>query len=364
MKKIKINLSQNSYEILIGKNTIEFLINEIDRRAEYDKLFSVIDRNVLNKHHAKLRLNLLNHKNHSGFYEFQSEEKLKTFPSARKILSSMIENKLGRRSLLLAIGGGIAGDIGGFAASIYMRGVKYVQVPTTLLSAVDSSVGGKTGINFAETKNIIGAFHQPILVLVDIEFLKTLPQRELVCGLGEIIKYAFITDVSFYNYIEDNIDGVLNLDDKVLTKIIYESIKFKANIVMSDERETGIRKMLNLGHTFAHALEIEHNHTLKHGQAVIAGIACSLFMSYKLGLIDGMQLEKYVRLISRFKPHIKLRKLNHDRIYTIMQRDKKISDGKVKFVLIKNIGEAGLDVDADKNIINYSLRKTEEIFLD
>ena len=280
----------------------------------------------------------------------------------QKIYESLLENDYSRDTLLIAIGGGIIGDICGFVAATFSRGIQYVQVPTTLLSTVDSSVGGKTGINFGKTKNIIGAFNQPNFVLIDVNFLQTLNHEELLSGLGEVVKYAYLTNLKFYKYIKKNIAEVLNKNPKVLTRIISESVRFKGDVVVSDEKETGNRKMLNLGHTFAHAFEVETKYKLKHGQAVIVGIASALFLSNKLGLMTEEKLNELLELIYMFKDEINFGKINLDNAISIMQRDKKNRDGKIKFVLLQDVGTIVLDVEASHDEIIYALESGIGVF--
>ncbi|MCB9207231.1 MAG: 3-dehydroquinate synthase, partial [Ignavibacteriales bacterium] len=268
----------------------------------------------------------------------------------------------GRDSVLVAIGGGIIGDIAGFAASTYMRGIKYIQIPTTLLASVDSSVGGKTGLNFQDTKNVIGSFYQPQMVLIDTDFFNTLPNEERLCGLGEIIKYCFLIDQKFYNYVQKNYDEVLSNNPKVLEKVITESVKFKGGVVEADERESGIRKVLNLGHTFAHAFEVQQNHKIKHGQAVIVGITCALYLSHYLNFVNEKDLDNYLSFLLFFSPQIKLSNVNKKKIFTIMQLDKKNRDNKIKFVLLQNVGEILTDVPASKELVYKAIAKTVSHF--
>lgn len=358
MKKIRIKLKENPYDVLIGNGIINSLRREAEKRNINTDFFSVIDGNVNRKYKATVKELVKN----NSRYIFNAAEKNKSFETLQTIHKKILKGKLGRTSTVLALGGGIVGDVTGFAASTYMRGIKYVQVPTTLLAAVDSSVGGKTGINFYETKNVIGSFYQPQLVVIDTDFFKTLPDDEIMCGMGELVKYAFIIDKQFYKYLDKNLEKVLNLDQDVIKKVVAVSVKYKGSVVINDEKESDLRKVLNFGHTFAHALEVEQEYKIKHGQAVIAGISCALHLSYKLGLIDFKTLNKHVKFIEQFKSKIKIRQFDKRRLYSIMQRDKKNKDGKIKFVLIKDIGELLLDVEAEKDDVYFGLDKGLGIF--
>jgi 3-dehydroquinate synthase len=254
------------------------------------------------------------------------------------------------------------GDVAGFISATYMRGVQCVQVPTTLLAAVDSSVGGKTGINFHDTKNIIGAFYQPKLVLIDTRFLSTLSDEEILCGVGEIVKYAFITDDDMFNYVDNNLSKILNLDADTLNYVIHESIRFKGDVVQTDEKESGLRKILNLGHTFAHAFEVQQKHRIKHGQAVIVGIACALYLSNAIGIMNDEEFEKSINLIKSFADNIKLDKFDIADFEAIMIRDKKNKEGKIKFVLLKSVGELLVDVESDWKNVEAAIQNGTNLF--
>ena len=362
MKKIRINLPDNPYDVLIGKGISQKFRAEFIKRNLSENLFIVIDSNVKRKQPGKVKLILPQNTGKGLNYFFKSHEKNKSYETLLEIHKRMITGRLGRSCSVIALGGGIVGDVTGFAASTYMRGVNYIQVPTTLLSAVDSSVGGKTGINFNDTKNIIGSFCQPKLVLIDTEFFTTLPKEEILCGVGELVKYAFIVNEKFYNYLNKNIEKVLTLDNNVIQRLISDSVSYKGAVVAADEKESGLRKVLNFGHTFAHAVEIEQNYKIKHGQAVIVGIACALHLSHKSGLISEDDLKRHLVLINKFADKIKIGSYNKKLLYSIMMRDKKNRNGRIKFVLLKNVGEILLDVEADKNDVYYALEKGLNVF--
>jgi len=362
MKSININLPQNGYSVFLGDGIFNQLLKKSKSLKLNKNLFFVIDSNVYNLYSAQIDSIIETYNGKAKFLVLEVNEKLKSFKTMQKIYESLLENDYSRDTLLIAIGGGIIGDICGFVAASFSRGIQSVQVPTTLLSTVDSSVGGKTGINFGNTKNIIGAFNQPNFVLIDVDFLQTLSHEELLSGLGEVIKYAYLTNQQFYKYIGKNIAEVLDKNPKVLKRIINESVGFKGDVVVSDEKETGNRKMLNLGHTFAHAFEVETKYKLKHGQAVIVGIASALFLSNKLGLMKKSKMDELLELIYLFKNEIKFGKINFDNAISIMQRDKKNRNGKIKFVLLQDVGNILLDVEASRNDIIYALKKGIGVF--
>ena len=286
-------------------------------------MFFIIDTHVLDLHRTTIDHFVNNYKDKIYLHRFDSNESNKGIKSLEIIYSNLITHGFGRDTVIIAFGGGITGDIAGFAASTYARGVQFIQIPTTLLAAVDSSVGGKTGINFGETKNIIGAFYQPDFVLIDTNFLKTLPKEEIICGAGEIIRYAFLSDEIFFKYIERNFSLLMQINDSITTKIIDTCIRFKGDVVAKDEKEQGLRKILNLGHTFAHGIEIEQKYKIKHGQAVIIGLVCALELSKSIGLIGNKLFKKYIQLPLLLKDKIKIETYNVSAIHEIMKRDKK-----------------------------------------
>jgi 3-dehydroquinate synthetase len=239
-----------------------------------------------------------------------------------------------------------------------------VHLPTTLLAAVDSSIGGKTGVNFSSAKNIIGTFYQPSLVLIDTDFFDSLPEEEIISGAGEIVKYGIISNNIFYNYIYSNFNSFLKLKPSVLNKILYESVKLKAAVVSEDEFDKkGLRIILNLGHTFAHAFESYFNFKINHGKAVAVGIVAALYLSYRKKIIDSNKLEDLLRLPLMLKNKNFISDFNNDHIIELMKTDKKNKKGELKFVLIKDIGEILIDVKVRKNDIKYALDKTKKLLV-
>lgn len=362
METININLPQNGYSVFVGNGIFNHLLKIIKSHNLNKNLFFVIDENVYSLYSAQIDLIISKHKGKANLLKIVTSEKLKSFKTMENIYSNLLENDYSRDTLLIAIGGGIIGDICGFVAATFSRGIQYVQIPTTLLSTVDSSVGGKTGINFGNTKNIIGAFNQPNFVLIDVNFLKSLNHEELLSGLGEVVKYAYLTNIEFHNFIKINFGKVFDKNPKIFTKIINESIRFKGDVVISDEKETGNRKMLNLGHTFAHAFEVESKFKLKHGQAVIVGIASAIFLSFKIGLITKSKMDELIELIYLFKDKINIGKIDFDNAISIMRRDKKNRDGEIKFVLIQDVGNIVLDVEASQDDVIYALESGIGVF--
>lgn len=355
MKKINIPLGDYSYDVLIGYDIFKSLPDEIIKRNLPDKILAVVDKNVLRFHRKRIK-SVFDRKGFNVKYlSIEPGENSKSFDMLQKIFNYMIDEKFTRNSLIVAIGGGVVGDLTGFAASAYMRGVNFIQVPTTLLSAVDSSVGGKTGINFNGTKNIIGAFYQPKLVITDLQFLETLPDDEILCGFGEILKYSFLSGIDFQNNLLKNADKVFKKDYKTIENLVNESVNIKKSVVTQDEKEAGLRKILNLGHTFAHAFESVLDFRIKHGEAVIAGIICALRLSFIKGLISEKESESYINFAVNYIRTNELKFIRNAEVYKLMLKDKKNSNGKIKFVLINEPGKLFIDVESEKEEIFSTL---------
>ena len=357
MKTINVKLENHAYPVIVGKGIFHKLSGLIESRKLYRNLFVVIDKNVEKHFGDFIRSYFDGFKGKKFYYSVRAGERSKSFEELKKIYSLLLNQKFGRDTLIISVGGGVTGDLAGFAASTFMRGIQIVHVPTTLTACVDSAIGGKTAINFNYYKNIIGSFHHPQFVLCDTNFLHTLPKIEMISGLGEIIKYAFTTTSEFYNFIEKNIDSILSLNENVLEKVITESIIYKVSVVSQDEKEQGLRKVLNFGHTFAHAFERDLKNKIKHGEAVIAGILCAFYLSHKKSLITKEVLEKFKVLPLKLNLSKSLKTVDPERIYENMFADKKNSNGQINFVLISDIGEMVLNINATKKEVIYSLKQ-------
>jgi 3-dehydroquinate synthase len=291
-------------------------------------------------------------------------EQRKTMASVERLLRQMVAAGGDRGSLLIAFGGGIVGDVGGFVAAVFMRGIPYVQVPTTFLSQVDSSVGGKTGVNLPEGKNLVGSFHHPIAVFADIDVLGTLSERELRAGLMESIKAGIIRDRALVRFMEGQVGAILGRDAKALEKVIAASIRIKANVVNRDERESGLRMILNLGHTVGHAIEQATRYKLLlHGEAVGWGMIAALFLAKQRGTISAQQFERLENLIHLYGPLPSL-KLRPARIVAATGADKKNVGGVRRFVLPVGIGDAGVVEDVSPSeleaVVGYMLAQARE----
>ena len=270
----------------------------------------------------------------------------KTLATVANVFDALVESNMNRDCAILALGGGVVGDIAGFAAACYQRGVDFVQLPTTLLAQVDSSVGGKTGVDHPGGKNLIGAFHQPVAVLADTDTLQTLPDRELRAGLAEVIKYGLIRDPGFLGWIESNLDGLLARDAAALEYAVYRSCRCKADIVARDEREQGERALLNLGHTFGHAIETATGYgTWLHGEAVAAGMAMASEFSRRLGWLDKADVGRVRSLLLRAGLPVDPPALDPGRALELMRMDKKVRAGRIRLVLLQRIGQAVCTAD-------------------
>jgi 3-dehydroquinate synthase len=280
----------------------------------------------------------------------------KDWPTLSRIYDALLSQHAERKTTLIALGGGVIGDITGFAAATYQRGVPFVQIPTTLLAQVDSSVGGKTAINHPLGKNMIGAFYQPLLVLADTDTLKTLPARELSAGLAEIIKYGLIGDAPFFGWIETHIDRLLAGDAGALTYAIEQSCRNKARVVAADEREQGVRAHLNFGHTFGHAIEAGLGFGVwLHGEAVAAGMAIAVRVSRRMGLIEEDLVERTLALLERARLPVRGPALGAERYLQLMGHDKKVEGGRTRFVLLRGLGEAFVTADVPRETLQLVL---------
>lgn len=284
-------------------------------------------------------------------------EAFKNWETLQTIFDGLLGARHDRRTTVLALGGGVIGDMAGFAAACYQRGVNFIQLPTTLLSQVDSSVGGKTGINHPLGKNMVGAFYQPQAVLIDTRSLDTLPPRELSAGLAEVIKYGLICDAPFLDWLEENMAALRSLDQAALTEAIERSCAAKARVVGADEKETGVRATLNLGHTFGHAIETQMGYGVwLHGEAVAAGTVMALEMSHRLGWINAAERDRGIRLFQAAGlPVVPPQEMTPAQFMEHMAVDKKVLDGQLRLVLLRSLGEAVVTSDYPAEILSATL---------
>lgn len=341
MRTVKVPLGDRSYDIKIGGKLIGGIGKFCRKLSLGDRCAVISDSNVAPKFGGTVAKSL----HEAGFeavaFNITAGEQSKNLKSVDACYTALARHRLERKSFVVALGGGVVGDLAGFVAASYLRGIPFVQVPTTLLAQVDSSVGGKTGVNLKAGKNLVGAFHQPDLVLCDLDTLKTLPKRELKAGLAEIIKYGIIYDAPFFNWLEKNLKALLKRDSKALTKAIARSCEIKAAVVGADEREGGLRAILNFGHTIGHAIEaITKYGTYLHGEAISIGQVMAADLSRDLFGLPAKSADRIRRLFEQagLPTTIKLTKAQKTKLFAAMRLDKKVAGGEVKFVLADKIG--------------------------
>jgi len=351
---LSLDLGERSYDILVGENLISDAARYISPLLHHPRVIIVSDENV-----AKLWLEPLTDSLTSGGITcdqivLPAGEQTKSFDQFEALVSEILGLGIERKTTLVALGGGVIGDITGFAAAVTLRGLNVIQIPTSLLAQVDSSVGGKTGINTAHGKNLVGAFHQPRLVLADIGTLKTLPPRQLLAGYAEVVKYGLIDDPAFFNWCDKNAGALLKGDVDALRYAVHQSCLAKARIVAADERETGQRALLNLGHTFGHALEAEtgYGDKLLHGEAVGIGTILAFELSCKMGLCDQGETGRVRAHFETVGMKTSLRELAEphwtaDILIEHMSKDKKVDSGSIAFILAKGIGQSFVTRDVD-----------------
>lgn len=363
MSAVQIELGERSYPLLIGKGLLDHAGDLLRPYVRGSRAFIITDRNVETLYLTKLTDRL----SAAGFsvrsFVVPASETSKSFAAAEGLLEAILEAGCDRHSFLVALGGGVVGDLTGFCASVLLRGIDFVQVPTTLLSQVDSSVGGKTAVNARAGKNLIGSFHQPRAVLIDTETLYTLDSRQMRAGYAEVAKYGLISDASFWKWLEENGRDVLALDDEACRFAIERSCRIKADVVAADEKEeTGRRALLNLGHTFGHAFETESgmDGTILHGEGVAAGCIAAADLSVRLRLCGAETTERIRAHFQDTSLPVSVPAYPVPALLAHMDKDKKTLDGRLNFVLLKSIGAAVLIRDVDRRLVSETLQKMME----
>ncbi|HXZ96938.1 MAG TPA: 3-dehydroquinate synthase [Burkholderiales bacterium] len=355
METLKVDLGERSYPIYIGDGLLgrpELLLPGLEQKkaavvtnttvAELylDSLTAVLDKQGVEVVQVVL----------------PDGEKFKNWETLNSIFDTLLSHHCERKTALIAMGGGVIGDLAGFAAAVYMRGVPYIQIPTTLLAQVDSSIGGKTAINHPQGKNMIGAFYQPKLVLADTATLNTLPQREFSSGLAEVIKYGLIRDEAFFDWLDCNVEMLLKHDTAALVYAIRRSCENKVAVVAADERESGVRALLNLGHTFGHAIETGEGYgTWLHGEAIAVGTLLAAQLSRRMGLISEAEVQRITSIYRRARLPISAPDFGAKRYLQLMSLDKKVERGRIRFILLRKIGEAFITADVPEEVLTATL---------
>ena len=359
--KITLDLQEKSYEIIVGSNILQQLQIFLQTK-NYNKIIAISDKNVIKFHRQKLK----NIVENIDFVEVEAGEFSKSFAIFEKVCEEILQKNIDRHTLLIAFGGGVVGDLTGFCASVLLRGIDFIQIPTTLLAMVDSSVGGKTAINSNVGKNLIGSFYQPKLVLCDIDFLETLPLREFRSGYAEIVKYGFIYDKNFFDFLDENLMEIFAKNLPILQKIITRSCEIKAQIVGRDEKENGERALLNFGHTFGHIFETETNYSTEilHGEAVSIGMLMASQMSVDFGFIDNFEYQKIYNHLQKSGFELNLKNIrqnwHQENLIKHLFKDKKTENNQLTFILLDKIGEAKIH----KKISLENFLKVLKKFLD
>ncbi len=366
MSTVKVEIPQAKsfcYPIFIGNNILNQAGILIKNHTKASKLLVVSNNTVYALYGKKVRESLINEGFETEFLLLEDGEQYKNINSLEKILTRAIELNLERKDAIIALGGGVVGDVTGFAAAAYLRGVDFIQIPTTLLAQVDSSVGGKVAVNHQLGKNLIGNFYQPKAVLTDITTLNTLSVSEFKVGLAEVLKYSFIENTcgldkkintSFIDFLDKNKERIMSLESSIIKKLVKYCCELKASVVNQDEKESGLRAILNFGHTTGHAIEKCYNYrNINHGEAVAIGIRGAFFIAAEKNLISGECCETCLNLFNKYKMDYKIDKnISPESLYKAMQVDKKVQSGKIRFILPINVSEVGVFDDvAEKQVI-------------
>jgi 3-dehydroquinate synthase len=340
-KRILVQSAAGSYAVVCGAGALRHAAREIAKLGKFSSIHIVSSKTVWRAIGKSLRRGL-RVKNSDHLHFMDDGESAKNLRTVELLARDLVKSGADRRSALIAVGGGVVGDVAGFVAASYLRGVALVHVPTTVVAQVDSSIGGKTGVNLPEGKNLVGAFYPPRMVLSDPEMLRTLPEREFRGGLAEIIKHAVIADAEMFAYLEKNMEQVERRDRLALDYMIPRNVAIKARVVSRDERESGLREILNFGHTFAHALEsVTHYKRYQHGEAVAWGMMAAALLGHEIGVTRADDVSRIVSLVRRIGPLPPWPRVTTEALVSAMRSDKKTRAGKLRFVLTARIGKAG-----------------------
>ncbi len=366
METVRVELGERAYDIEVGAGRMAALGEAILERFGKRRAFIVTDEHVAPHWLSTARDGLVAGGIETKHYILPTGESTKSFRNLESLLDWLLGERVGRDGIVVALGGGVVGDLAGFAAAITLRGLDFVQVPTTLLAQVDSSVGGKTAINTKHGKNLVGSFHQPGLVVIDTAVLNTLSAREVLAGYAEVVKYGLIRDPGFFEWLESNGAGLLDGDPEARRVAVVESCKAKARIVAADERETGDRALLNFGHTFGHALEAEAGYGggVLHGEAVSIGMILALDLSRRMGLCPGQDVDRARRHFAAVGLPMDIasipggREWSAEKLIGHMRHDKKVLAGRMRFILARGIGDAFVTADVDENDVAEVLERS------
>lgn len=349
---IPVNAGASKYDVHIGWDTLDRLGERLAAHARACSVAMITNPRVGKAYAGRVAASLSQAGFRPAVVTIPDGERYKTLPTANRVYDELVRRRFERGDILVALGGGVIGDLTGFVAATYLRGVRYVQVPTTVVAQVDSSIGGKTGVDHPRGKNLIGAFHHPIMVYADVATLRTLPRRELVAGLAEVVKYGVIADAPFFSYLEEHAESILGGVPDVLVEVVRRSAAVKADVVRQDERETGLRRILNYGHTAGHVVETLTGYsTIRHGEAVAIGMDFAARLAAQLNFCDQMVVRRQRTLFERLGLPTVLPKITAARAIQTMRLDKKVRERRVHFVLPREIGRVTVEPVAEKDII-------------
>lgn len=341
MEKVSLDLGKNSYEIFIGDKTLDNINIELDKIKKYKKILLISNDKVGPIYSERVIKTLEKTGAEVSYFEIKDGEKYKRIETVLPIYDFMVEKNFDRSSLIVSLGGGVVCDLTGYVAATFMRGVDFIQVPTSLLAQVDASIGGKVAVNHPKGKNLIGAFYQPKMVYIDVDVLNTLEFREVKTGLAEIVKHSVIWSKEYFDYLDENSKKILELETDIIIKIIKTSCEIKAEVVSQDEREQGIRALLNYGHTYGHVVEnLTAYEVYRHGEAVIYGMIFAAELAKKLNLVDDSFINTQKELFRKFEMDIEIPKYKFETVLKILKHDKKVKNGKLIFVVPNKIGKA------------------------
>lgn len=357
VQTVRVNLADRSYDIEIGSGNLEHVGRFLCERGKVSHAVVITDENVQEPHAVRVAESLTGQSVQVDIVAVEPGEPSKSVGMAAGLWEGLLELGADRKTVVVAVGGGVVGDLAGLIAATYARGIRFFQVPTSLLAQVDSSVGGKVGINLPAAKNMVGAFLQPLGVLIDTATLETLPTREYRAGLGEVVKYGVILDAELFDYLEANVAGLIGRDHDALVHVIARCCRLKADIVEKDEREeTGLRAVLNYGHTFAHALEALAGYgELLHGEAVSIGMLCASRLAERLGRVDARFTQRQRKLLEALGLPMEVPGLDRQQILDIMMHDKKVQHGRLRFVLPSRLGHVELVGDVETSDVRAAL---------
>ncbi|NLK37560.1 MAG: 3-dehydroquinate synthase [Epulopiscium sp.] len=340
MTEIMVTTEEKSYPIIIADGFQALAQTIIAQKLEGEQLCIITDSNVASLYLEDIKKEVSSVSSEVLEYIFPAGEEHKTLEMISNFYEFFIKNHMNRKSIVVALGGGVCGDMAGFAAATYMRGIRFIQIPTTLLAQVDSSVGGKTGVDFMGSKNMIGAFYQPEFVYINTNTLHSLPKREFSAGMAEVIKYGYIISAPFLSFIRENLEAIMAKDAAIMKQLIGTCCSLKAQVVSADEKESGLREILNFGHTIGHAIETCKNFKLLHGECVGLGMLAAIFIGIQRGELPDTTLEECRFFLKKFDLPIRVMDVSLSEIYDQMFLDKKVKQNKISFVLLNGVGTA------------------------